>query len=85
MTVTAIGGGVGPVITATLFDLAPLRYSQAEYTLDGTAAAYGRGDNNLKVIGHAEYATRLLVYAPTDQARFNGTSIPQIPSRRFGS
>ena len=73
MTVTEIDGGVGAVITATLFDLAPLGYSQAEYLLDGTASAYRRRGDNVKVIEHADYATRLLVFAPTDPARFNGT------------
>jgi len=73
MTVTELHDGLGPVIAATLFDLAPLGYSQTEYVLDGTAAAYRRRGDHLEVVEHAEYATRLLVFEPTDAARFNGT------------
>jgi hypothetical protein len=73
MTVTELNDGVGPVIAATLFDLAPLGYSQTEYMLDGTAAAYRRRRDGLEAVEHADYATRLLVFGPTDAARFNGT------------
>jgi hypothetical protein len=73
MTVTEIDGSAAPVISATLFDLAPLCCSHAEYRLDGTPAACQRRGDTLKVVEHADYDTRLLVFAPTDPTRFNGT------------
>ena len=72
-TVTELTAGLGPVVATTLFDLAPLGYTQAEFALAGTAAAYERHRADVRVIEHADFTTRLLVYRPADPARFSGT------------
>jgi hypothetical protein len=73
MTITELTAGLGPVIATTLFDLAPLGYTQAEFAIAGTASAYERHHADVRVIEQADYQTRLVVYRPTDPARFNGT------------
>jgi len=72
-TVTELTAGRRPVVATTLFDLAPLGYAQAEFALSGTAAAYERVRADVRAIDHADFTTRVLVYRPTDPARFNGT------------
>ena len=72
-TVSELATGPGPVVATTLFDLAPLGYTQAEFALAGTAAAYERHRADVRVIEHADFTTRILVYRPKDPARFNGT------------
>ena len=72
-TVSELTTGPGPVVATTLFDLAPLGYTQAEFALAGTAAAYERHRADVRVIEHADFTTRILVYRPKDPARFNGT------------
>jgi hypothetical protein len=71
--ITEITTGGAPIIGATGFDLAPLGYEQAEYTLSGVAGAYARTGGGLSVVEEADYTTRVLVYRPIDAAAFNGT------------
>ena len=76
-----VSGGEGkPFIAATTFDLAQVGYSEAEYFISGTAAAYTnvgllRTDGKWAAeAGHtAEYKTRILVYRPISSKKFNGT------------
>jgi Alpha/beta hydrolase domain len=71
--VTEITAGGAPFLGFT-FDLAPLGYEQAEYTLSGVASAYIRTvDGGVSVGDEVNYTTRLLVYRPTDSDVFNGT------------
>lgn len=78
-----IGGGLGtPFVAATAFDLAEVGYTEAEYFMAGTAAAY-ISDDPLGEDGMwsaepgetAAYNTRVLVYRPIDAQQFNGTVI----------
>lgn len=71
--VTELTGGAGPVVATTVFDLAPLGYTQAEFALTGTAAAYERHRADVRVIDRADFTTRMVVYRPVDPTRFNGT------------
>lgn len=68
--------------TATSVDLAAAGYTEHEYFLSGTATAYREGgtwdsDGHWPVAetGQAPYRTRLLVRAPEDRSRFNGTVV----------
>src|SRR5262249_54528181 len=66
----------------TAFDLAQVGYTQAEFLIAGTAAAYS-SDVPLSADGvwtvtpaaTAAYKTRILVYRPIDREAFNGTVI----------
>ncbi len=67
---------------STLFPLAPLGYEQNEYFLSGTADSYRSkaplskdGKWSVSVATKATYTTRVVVYRPTDPARFNGTVV----------
>ncbi len=75
------GGQRGWAFGASLLDLAAFGYAEAEYFLDGTATRYrlapgtepGRdGHWAAESAGQAPFRTRMLVYRPTDPARFNG-------------
>jgi Alpha/beta hydrolase domain len=75
-TLTLIGQVTGrkpPFILGTTFELGPLGYIEAEYSLSGTADAYQRDGDGVKVAERAEFSTRLLVRRPADAAAFNGT------------
>src|ERR1700722_14424227 len=75
-TLTLIGQITGrkpPTIFGTAFELGPLGYSEAEYSLSGTADAYQRDGAGVKVAERAEFSTRLLVRRPADPAAVNGT------------
>ena len=74
------GGGGEPFVAASLFDLALVGYSQAEFFLSGTATAYCHtGDPGLDglwsvdLAASASYTTRILVHRPLDPSEFNGT------------
>ncbi|MFI5052863.1 MAG: alpha/beta hydrolase domain-containing protein [Acidimicrobiia bacterium] len=71
--IAPITTGGAPFVGGTLFDLAPLGYDQAEFTLSGTASAYARAADGLSVVEEAAYTTRVLVHRPTDPGAFNGT------------
>jgi hypothetical protein len=62
-----------PFVAGTRFDLSSLAYTGTEYGITGTAAAYACRQGGLTVVEEADYATRLLVYRPTDDDAFNGT------------
>ena len=79
-----ISGGLGaPFVAATGFDLAEVGYSEVEYFMAGTAAAYVNvgpladdGSWTVEPSGTtAAYKTRVLVYRPIDPQRFNGTVV----------
>jgi hypothetical protein len=64
----------------TAFDLADVGYEQAEYFISGTANAYVNtgplGTDGVWPVEPgetAEYKTRIVVYRPTDPAKFKGT------------
>ena len=78
------GGQRGWPFAASLTDVARLGYEEREYFLAGTAKRYrdaggstARRDGcwQAEEAGQAEFRTRLLVYRPSDPARFNGTVI----------
>ena len=72
-SVSLITADGDPIMGGTLFPLADVGYEQAEYTLSGTASAYGREGDGVAVTEQADYTTRLLVYRPGDPEAFNGT------------
>ncbi|MGO4203582.1 alpha/beta hydrolase domain-containing protein [Rhodococcus sp. TAF43] len=68
--------------TATSVDLAAAGYTEQEFFLSGTATAYREdgawesdGRWGVAEAGQAPYRTRLLVRAPKDPSRFNGTVV----------
>lgn len=74
------GGSGSPFVAATTFDLAEVGYTQVEYFVAGTAAAYvnveplaNDGRWSVEPDETAAYRTRILVHRPIDPARFNGT------------
>ena len=69
-----------PQIVSTSFDLATVGYEQNEYFVSGTASAYtsatpltSNGKWTVTPASTAPYKTRVVVYRPTDPAKFNGT------------
>lgn len=78
------GGNRGWPFAASMLDVAAYGYGEAEYLLEGTATRYRLspgtqltrdGRWRVEAAGAAPYRTRMLVYRPTDPARFNGTVI----------
>ena len=78
-----VSGGAGhPSIAALAFDLATVGYVQEEFFIGGTASAYTNvepltSDGKWTVTpgATAPYKTRIVVYRPATQRRFNGTVI----------
>ena len=76
-----VTGGKGvPSLASTSFDLASVGYQQSEFFVSGTASAYtsakpltSDGKWTVKPASTAAYKTRVVVYRPTDPAKFNGT------------
>lgn len=75
-------GALGAPGTATSVDLAAAGYTEREFFLSGTATAYRAsgawgpdGHWSVEESGQAPYRTRLLVRAPADARRFNGTVV----------
>lgn len=75
------GAGV-PFIAGTSFDLSQVGYTQAEYFVAGTAAAYVNvgpltddGRWTVEPAGRAAYRTRIVVYRPIEASDFNGTVV----------
>jgi hypothetical protein len=62
-----------PFVAGTRFSLAAVGYAEAEYVCAGRAGAYSRTADGIAVTEEADFATRVLVYRPTDDAAFNGT------------
>jgi len=78
------GGAKGWPFHASSLDFSKYGYTQAEYFLESTAARYrpARGasltrDGHWQVesVGEAPFRTRMLVYRPSEGARFNGTVV----------
>jgi len=78
-----VSGGAGkPFLASTTVDLAQVGYSEAEYFISGSATSYenvgGLGTDGKWTItpgSQADYKTRIVVYRPTEPAKFNGTVI----------
>jgi Alpha/beta hydrolase domain len=62
-----------PLVAGTLFDLSSVGYEQSEYRFSGTAQAYEQTSEGVRPREEAEFATRLIVYRPSDERAFNGT------------
>jgi hypothetical protein len=75
LALTELTGERPPFVAGTFFDLGAVGYEQAEYALSGTARAYSRGDDGLEVVEEAPFATRAIVYRPTDASAFDGTVV----------
>ncbi|WP_232838730.1 alpha/beta hydrolase domain-containing protein [Streptomyces geranii] len=77
------GGNGSPVLYGTTaFDLGTVGYTQSEYLVSGTAAAYAPeapltpdGRWQVAPASTAPYTTRVVVNRPADPARFNGTVV----------
>ena len=83
-TVSPVTGGNGvPIVFAhTTFDLATVGYTQSEFFVAGTAAAYTPttalttdGKWNVAPTSHASYKTRIVVDRPLSRRHFNGTVV----------
>jgi alpha/beta hydrolase family protein len=61
-----------PFVAGTRFNLATTGYVGAEYVIKGQALAYERTGSGVTVVERADFATRILVYRPVDDAAFNG-------------
>src|SRR5262249_2308923 len=80
-----VTGGAGPIQPPNIasLDLAPLGYQQSEYFINATATAYAPNPGPLASDGKwtiapsttADYKTRVVVFRPSDAAKFNGTVI----------
>ena len=79
-----VTGGTGAIVPAnlTLPDVSKLGYRSAEYFLAGTASAYTSGaalssDGKWTVTptSPASYKTRIVVFRPSNPAKFNGTVV----------
>lgn len=76
-----ITGGLGQVVLGVSpFDVSAWEYTEAEFFVRGTASSYTSetplstdGEWSVAPFDTAEYATRIVVRAPADAARFNGT------------
>lgn len=78
------GGSKGWPFGASTLDLAAHGYTETEYLLEGTATRYKLatgaeltrdGHWNAEPAGESPYRTRMLVYRPSDPAKFNGTVV----------
>lgn len=78
-----ITGGLGEVVLGVSpFDVTAWEYTETEFFVRGSASSY-TSDSELSTDGEwsvapydtADYATRIVVRAPDDQTRFNGTVI----------
>lgn len=78
------GGNKGWAFGASMLDVSAYGYTEAEYLLEGTASRYRLapgteltrdGHWRVEPAGEAPFRTRMLVYRPTDPARFNGTVV----------
>ena len=78
------GGKYGWPFAASMLDMDTLNYSEHEYFIEGEAVRYRmrdgaepdrRGFWQAENAGMANFKTRFIVYAPRDQADFNGTVV----------
>jgi hypothetical protein len=70
------------IFSQTSFDLADVGYVQEEFLVEGTATSYtpaapltADGLWDVEPSGEADYATRIVVNRPMDEADFNGTVV----------
>jgi hypothetical protein len=77
-------GEKGRPFTSAVFDLSEHGYGEQEWFLRGDASTYGPapgaeltadGEWSVVVTGSETFSTRLLVRAPSDPARFDGTVV----------
>ncbi len=78
------GGKYGWPFAASMLDISSYGYEESEYFIEGNAKRYRSvsgsdqdrsGKWAAEVADHAAFKTRMLVYRPSDPARFNGTVI----------
>ncbi|MEZ5383466.1 MAG: alpha/beta hydrolase domain-containing protein [Microthrixaceae bacterium] len=76
------GRGISLVSAASVPDLAAAGYSEAEYSVSGTATAYeadgglpADGTYELTETGSGDFDTRVVVRRPKDASSFNGTVV----------
>ena len=76
------GGRGAIVLQSTTFDLASVGYTQSEYFVSGAATSFAAAaplgtDGRWRVApaSTAPYTTRIVVYRPSNPARFNGTVV----------
>jgi hypothetical protein len=83
-TAELLTGGRGRPFAASMLEIARYGYTEAEYALEGPATRYRLvtgaeltrdGQWRAEPAGTAPFRTRLLIYRPTDPARFNGTVV----------
>lgn len=74
--------GVPWLLGSTLIKLTPFGYEKAEYFIKGTAQSFetieartSDGKWDIETVSEADFKTRIVVYRPTDPAKFNGTVI----------
>ena len=79
-----IGGNYGWPFAKSMLDVTSYGYEEAEYFIEGEATSYRQVDGTewgrdgkwqAEPDMSSPYKTRLLVYRPTEQERFNGTVI----------
>jgi len=79
-----IGGNYGWPFAKSMLDVTSYGYEEAEYFIEGEATSYRQVDGTewgrdgkwqAEPDKSSPYKTRLLVYRPTEQERFNGTVI----------
>lgn len=70
------------LLGSTMFDLAEVGYRQSEYFIKGKARSYSSaepldsdGKWSVNVADEADFKTRIVVYQPIDDAKFNGTVV----------
>jgi hypothetical protein len=74
--------GAPSLLGTTSFNLADVGYQQSEFFVSGSANSYTNtkplttdGKWSVKVVDQANFKTRIVVYRPTDSAKFNGTVV----------
>jgi Alpha/beta hydrolase domain len=72
-SLSPLDSGGRAFIAGTAFELSSVGYCEAEYRLSGTAVAYERVGDGLRPAETADFATRLIIYRPTDSSLFGGT------------
>jgi hypothetical protein len=86
-----LGKGIEGRLSPEVIDLAKRGYSEEEFSIAGTATSYvadgdlgGDGVWKVKAANQAPYKTRMVVRAPTDPAKFNGTVVVEWNNVSFG-
>ncbi|MET0910726.1 MAG: alpha/beta hydrolase domain-containing protein [Ilumatobacteraceae bacterium] len=69
-TVSEASGGQGRASGGLRYDVTEFGYQEHEYVVEGVATTYPPS-----ALPSAPYRTRMIVWTPTDPARFNGTTV----------